>query len=158
MSSTVAVLSVGAVVGSGLVGGLLFAFSNFAMRALDALPPESAAAAMRAVNVRILNPLFVLLFLGTAVAGVALTWLVVGGAAGRAGPWLVAGSVAYLAGPVAVTMAFNVPLNNRLAVGPIAAAATFWPAYALSWTRWNHLRTVLAIVAAALLGIGLVQG
>ena len=157
MNSTLTVLAVGAVVGSGLMGGLLFAFSNFVMRALRALPPESAAAAMREVNVRILNPLFVLLFLGTAVVCVALVWLVVRGAAGPAGPWLVAGSVAYLAGPLAVTMAFNVPLNNRLAVGPIAAAAAFWPAYATSWTRWNHLRTLLAVVASALLGVGLVR-
>jgi len=157
MSSTLAILAVGAVVGSGLMGGLLFAFSNFAMRALRALPPESAAAAMREVNVKILNPLFVLLFVGTAVLCVALTWLVVGGAAGPAGPWLAAGSVAYLAGPVVVTMAFNVPLNDRLAVGPIAAGAAFWPAYAQSWTRWNHLRTLLAVVAAALLGVGLVR-
>lgn len=157
MSSTVALLSVCAVVGSGLMGGLLFAFSNFVMRALRALPPESAAAAMREVNVRILNPLFVVLFLGTAVVCVVLTWFVVGGAAGAAGPWLVAGSAAYLAGPLGVTMAFNVPLNNRLAAGPIAAAAAFWPAYALSWTRWNHVRALLAAMAAALLGVGLVR-
>lgn len=123
MNSTVSILAVGAVVGSGLMGGLLFAFSNVVMRALDALPPESAAAAMRAVNVKILNPLFVLLFLGTALACVALVWLVVGGPAGPAGPWLAAGSAAYLAGPLVVTMAFNVPLNNRLATGPLAAAA-----------------------------------
>lgn len=149
MNATVAFLAVWAVVGSGLMGGLLFAFSSFVMRALRELPPESAAAAMREVNLKILNPLFVLLFLGTALVCVALTWLVGAGAAGPAGPWLVAGSVAYLAGPLAVTMAFNVPLNERLAVGPIAAAAAFWPAYELSWTRWNHVRTVFAVVAAA---------
>ena len=103
------------------------------MRALRALPSESAATAMCEVNVKILNPLFVVLFLGTALACVALVWLVVGGAVGPAGPWLAAGSAAYLAGPLAVTMAFNGPHNNRLATGPIAAAA------------------------AALLGVGLVQ-
>jgi uncharacterized membrane protein len=155
MESTAVAFVLTAVVGSGLMGGLLFAFSNFVMRALLALPPEYAVAAMREVNQKILNPLFLVLFLGNSLTCVSVIWLAVSSVAGPASPWLICGSVAYLAGPVGVTMLFNVPLNNRLAVGPNETAAKFWPTYAMSWTRWNHVRTVLSVVAATLLSAGL---
>jgi uncharacterized membrane protein len=52
-----------------------------------------------------------------------------------------------------VTMAFNVPLNNRLAVlDPSATqAAEFWREYVKSWQQWNHVRTIAAILASLLL-------
>lgn len=60
---------------------------------------------------------------------------------------------------VVVTMAFNVPLNNRLdALDPaglsVADAAREWAAYYGPWTAWNHVRTVAPLVGAALLLIG----
>lgn len=43
-------------------------------------------------------------------------------------------------------MLFNVPLNNLLAsTGP-----ENWARYLSTWTRWNHLRTLASIGAAAL--------
>jgi uncharacterized membrane protein len=40
-------ITVLAAVGSGLMAGLLFAFSNFVMKALTRLPPEQGMAAMQ---------------------------------------------------------------------------------------------------------------
>jgi uncharacterized membrane protein len=56
-------------------------------------------------------------------------------------------------------MAFNVPLNNHLdTVDPaglsLADAAREWQAYFSTWTAWNHVRTVTAIVAPVLMLIG----
>ena len=59
-------LSVGAAVGCGLIGGLLFAFSSFVMTALARQPAECGIRTMQAINVAILNPLFLSVFLGTA--------------------------------------------------------------------------------------------
>jgi len=45
-----------------------------------------------------------------------------------------------------VTMLFNVPLNNALA----SAGELHWPQYLARWTRWNHVRTITSMGAAAL--------
>jgi uncharacterized membrane protein len=52
-----------------------------------------------------------------------------------------------------VTIAFNVPLNNALAiVDPNSAdGAALWAKYLTNWTFWNHVRMVAAIAASALL-------
>ena len=47
-------------------------------------------------------------------------------------------------------MAFNVPLNNRLAkVAPDSAEGELlWQEYLSVWTTWNHVRTVGCTAAA----------
>jgi uncharacterized membrane protein len=69
--------------------------------------------------------------------------------------WLLGGALAYLLGPLGVTAAFNVPLNNTLASAKPEEAGTAWPSYVSLWLFWNHLRTVLAVIATVLLAIGL---
>jgi uncharacterized membrane protein len=70
---------------------------------------------------------------------------------------VLAGCVLYLVGTIGVTMARNVPLNNRLArLHPQSAdAAAYWAKYVTRWTAWNHVRTIAALAAAALLTIAL---
>lgn len=139
-----------AAVGSGLIGGLFFIFSNTIMRALDQLPAADAVAAMKSINRVILNPGFFLAFFGTALLCVVL---LIGQAArgdGRSAAMAIAGALLYLVGSIAVTMVFNVPLNNKLAALPSAGdMETQWPAYRGPWTRWNHVRTVACLLAAA---------
>jgi uncharacterized membrane protein len=72
-------------VGSGLMAGLFFAFSTSVMPGLRRLPPADGAAAMQQMNRTILNPLFGVVFGGTAL----LCLLLVTGAlsSGRGGTW-----------------------------------------------------------------------
>ena len=53
--------------GCGLIAGLFFAFSIAVMQALARLPAAGGIAAMQSINSAILNPLFLAVFLGTAV-------------------------------------------------------------------------------------------
>jgi uncharacterized membrane protein len=150
-------LAIAAIVGSGLVSGLLFAFSAVVMRALQELPPEAGMSTMQRVNVLIINPLFLLAFMGTSALCLAIAVVGVRGASSQGALWLLAGASAYLLGPLGVTMAFNVPLNNRLAsVAPNQASAE-WPRYVAAWLRWNHVRTLLGALATGLLSVGLAQ-
>ena len=146
------VLAVVAAVGAGVMGGVFFAFSVFVMRALDRLPPLQAVAAMQAINVTVITPLFLLGFVGTALLSVAVLVVVVTG--GFAGSALLgaAGGVAYLIGTFGLTAAYNVPRNNRLEqYGDSAEGVEYWPAYRRQWTLANHVRTAAGIVAALLL-------
>ncbi len=57
-----------AALGCGLMAGLFFAFSVSVMRALARLPAAEGIVAMQAINVAILNPVFLMAFFGTAAA------------------------------------------------------------------------------------------
>jgi uncharacterized membrane protein len=151
MSSWLFALTFVAALGSALMAGLFFVFSNFAMTAFGKLSPAGGIAAMQSINVQILNPLFFTVFFGTAAlsAGLAIVALL-----NRAQAWslpLLAGGVCYLVGVLLITTIFNVPLNNRLAASApeTATAATFWAEYLRVWTAWNHVRTVLSVAATA---------
>ena len=145
-------LVVGAAVGCGLIGGLLFAFSSFVMTALARQPAECGIRTMQAINVAILNPLFLSIFLGTAAASAALVAASLAQPGSRA-VLLPAGATLYLVGVFGVTVLVNVPLNNALEALAAGSpeAARFWPGYVRRWTRWNHVRTVCALVASVLL-------
>lgn len=138
-------------VGAGLVGGVFFAFSAFVMKALAQLPAAQGVLAMQRINVVVLNPLFLGTFVGTAVLAGAC---VVAGFLSWGEPrslLLLAGGLSYLLGSFGVTMAFNVPRNDRLArlAAESAEAAAYWPNYVREWLFWNHLRTVASVACAA---------
>jgi uncharacterized membrane protein len=139
--------------GCALVAGIFLAFSSFVMKALANISPPSGIAAMQAINVVVINPGFLGLFMGTALACAALLVYAVMHWQAAGALCLVAGSVFYIVGTFGVTMVCNVPRNNALArLEPSGAeAADFWRGYVSSWTMWNHVRTAAALVAAALL-------
>jgi uncharacterized membrane protein len=146
--------------GSGLIAGVFFAFSAFVMKALARLPPAQGIAAMQSINVAVLNRWFFATFFGTAagcavLVGTSLWAWHEPGAIHR-----LAGGALYLAGTILVTILFNVPRNNALAaVDPASAeGASLWARYLTEWTTWNHVRTVAALAAAALLSVAICRG
>ena len=150
-------LTFASAIGSGLMAGFFFAFSTPVMGALGRIPPAHGIAAMQAINVVVINPLFLGVFLGTAVACVLLAALAPFVWHGP-GLWaLLAGTLLYFAGTFLVTMTFNVPLNNALAAvaADSEAGASLWRRYLSDWTMWNHVRTVAALAAAVSLTVTL---
>ncbi|MFX5555204.1 hypothetical protein ABTE11_23260, partial [Acinetobacter baumannii] len=53
--------------GSGVIGGTFFGFSAFIMQALARIPPQAGMAAMRSINIVVINPVFLGVFVGTAL-------------------------------------------------------------------------------------------
>lgn len=148
-------LGVGAVlaaaVGSGLMAGIFFTFSVVVMPALRRRPPAEAMAAMQTMNEVIVNPLFVVVFVGTGlVSATAIVLALVG--PGRSGALAAAaGGVLYLVALV-VTGTANVPRNDALdAADPASATdSALWTRYLREWTAWNHVRTVSTTAALTL--------
>lgn len=146
------------VLGTGLTAGIFYAFSSFVMKALDGLPAELAAAAMRSINVAVLNASFMLVFFGTGLVCVILLPTAFIAGSGMAAATTIVACCVHLAGCLGVTMYCNVPLNERLAALDAPALADYWPSYMARWTLWNHVRTASAAVACALLGWSLARG
>jgi uncharacterized membrane protein len=142
-------------VGAGLMGGLFFVFSNTIINAFDRLPGGGGVPAMQRINDVILNPVFFLVFFGTAVLCLVLLVFYVSHL-DRPGAWLAcAAALLYLLGSIGVTMVCNVPLNNKLAAIPATATDLLaqWQAYRVPWTQWNHVRTIACTLAAAAFAI-----
>jgi uncharacterized membrane protein len=155
MSAAVEAGTLAAAVTSGLAAGVFFAFSTFVMPALDRLAPGEAIAAMQSINRAAITPPFMALLFGTALGCLLLAAWALASLGERQAPWLLAGAALYLGGALGVTAAANVPLNDRLAkVDPHSAtSARDWPAFERAWTRFNHVRTVAATAATALLTV-----
>jgi uncharacterized membrane protein len=149
MSAAMTVILWVLAIGCGLIAGLYFAFSAFIMTALAQSGTTTAVQAMNAINAVILKSAFMPLFYATSLGAliVAPTAFLI---------WnkltallVVAGALVYFVGMTVVTIACNVPLNNRLAAtDPTSSdAETIWTHYRVRWTMWNHVRTVASTLA-----------
>lgn len=143
--------------GCGLVAGVLFAFSTFVMNALARLQPDRGIAAMQSINITAISPLFMFALFGTAAACLILAAQAILKWQQPSSVYIVIGSLLYLVGTTVVTIAFNVPLNDALAVVKPESpeGASLWARYLTNWTLWNHVRTVSSLAAATMLAIAL---
>ncbi|MEU0796449.1 anthrone oxygenase family protein [Amycolatopsis sp. NPDC005961] len=131
------VVLVAALVAAGLLAGLFYAYACSVMPGLARGDDKTFVEAMRGINVAIVNPVFMLTFLGAPLlAGVAI-FLNPGPR-----PWVIAG-FACLVAVLVITGALNIPLNNALESGgdDFAAVRAHFEA---AWVRWNVLRAVVS--------------
>ncbi|KQU72919.1 hypothetical protein ASC75_04415 [Aminobacter sp. DSM 101952] len=144
-------LTFAAVLGSGVAAGLFLIFSNTIMASFARLPAAQGIAAMQSINVTIINPLFMTVFMGMVALSLALGAKAIIGWTEAGSAWLLAGGLAYVLGCFLVTMVFNVPLNDALAAADPASAdgAALWARYLQEWLPWNHVRTVACLVSLA---------
>jgi uncharacterized membrane protein len=146
-------LTLASTLGCGLIAGAFFAFSTFVMKALSRLPAPHGIAAMQSINIVVINPWFMLVFVGTALLCAVLMVHALLAWEKPGSNWTLLASLLYVVGTFGVTIACNVPKNDALAgLNPASSeAVNFWADYLSSWTRWNHVRTLAALAAAAAL-------
>ena len=144
----------------GLMSGAFYAFSSFVMAGLKRLPTEQGIAAMQSINVTAVAPGFMTGFFGTTIASIAVAITAIGDWDQTVSIWLLVGAGFYLVGVFVMTAAYHVPRNNALAdTSPTAAdAERVWSRYLTEWTRWNHLRAISSLAAAAALTIAIRLG
>lgn len=164
-------LLITAIVGSGLLSGLYFIFSFCVMWALDKQPGSVAIKVMNDINVVIVNPIFLSVFMGTPGVCVALlcgqkAWATSAGCGTKRVLLVVVGCFALLLGEYGVTMFFNVPMNDALAKIQIPDGrlgsddekwAGEWTRYSAPWTAWNTFRMCASIVAVVCFSTALLQ-
>jgi uncharacterized membrane protein len=156
--NAVMILEIIAAIGAGLTAGIFYAFSTFVMAGLGRIAPEQGIAAMNSINVTVINPWFMAVFLGTPVLSVILIIMALFKWSEPGSLLIIAASLIYIVGSFLVTMIFNVPLNDALAaaVPSSSEGAALWARYLKEWTWWNHVRTALPLAAMMLFIIALV--
>ncbi len=157
MNTLTTIATIAAIVGSALIGGIFFAFSNFVMKALERVPSSEGMLAMQTINVTVLNRWFLGVFMGTAVVSLILAIVAIVEWTSAPSPYLLGGAVCYIGGTGLVTAFGNVPLNDELAAVEVGnpEASKIWDRYLDRWVELNSRRTGAALLAAVLFCIGL---
>ena len=157
MNTLTIVATIAAVVGTALIGGIFFAFSNFVMKALERIPHSQGLLAMQTINVTVLNRWFLGAFMGTAIVCLVLALLALMDWTSAFSPYLLGGAVSYIGGTWLVTAFGNVPLNNELASieSSEPRSSETWSHYLHRWTELNSRRAGSALLAAVLFCIAL---
>jgi uncharacterized membrane protein len=146
---------VGATLATGLMAGLFFAFASAVMPGLRGADNRAFVDVMQRINVAIINPVFMTVFLGGLVVTGAAAIVHWRGDGGDALPWIIAGLVLYVA-MFLITMAFNVPLNDKLEaagdVGRIADLGAVRHQFEATWVAWNIVRAIVNVYALVVHG------
>ena len=158
MSPVVFYLAHFIVLAYALVGGVFLAFSDFIMRSLSLIGGHGGPETMQIINREVFRWVFMILFLGLAALSLVLTAYAALRLNGAPATLIALASLTYLFGCFAVTVVFNVPMNEALAKMDLAEGSiqSYWTdTYLPRWTFWNTVRTIACALAAAVLLFGL---
>ncbi len=146
---TLLLLGLSAIV-CAMVSGVFLTFSDFVMKSLITIDPLSGVQSMQMINRKVYGSVFLVLLMGMAVISMSIIILSYLTLSGLAFIWVVSGAVSYLFGVFFVTVTCNVPMNKYLdRLDPsLIDTASYWKIYVLSWTRWNHIRTIASAYAS----------
>lgn len=141
---------------TALISGLFYAWSCSVVPGLARVSDSSYLEAMQQINRAILNPVFFMSFIGTALLLPLSTWLHYGSELNARFWLLLLASVVYLAGTFGVTMFGNVPLNEALDAFNLSSASVQELAaqrakFEGPWNNLNNLRTIAGIAALILI-------
>ena len=142
-----ALLGVAVLLGTGLIGGVMFAVAISTAPALARMTPAAYLHAHKLLG-RNWDPTMPIIVLGSVALEVALAVV----APDRAARTLFALSALLLVGVSVVSHLCNVPINRRMrSVDPATLPSARWADDPRPvWRRWHALRTVLAILALLL--------
>lgn len=133
------------------MGGVYFGFSLLVMPGLSRSPDDAALRVMQQIN-RSIRPVFLLLFLGSALVAAASAVAELVAWQGAVSAWRLVGDVLIVAHFV-ITGAVHIPRNtavDRLSPDDVEAQRT-WRTTARQWTIGNHVRGWSAFLGAAIL-------
>lgn len=145
---------IGATVTTGLLAGVFYAYASSVMLALRQLDDRTFVDVMNRINTVIVNPIFMLSFLGS-VACTGLAAVLYWRTDQRTVLWWVLLALALNVISFLITSGGNVPLNNALADTSSGDFATLRQQFEGPWITLNILRALantgaLAVLAWAL--------
>jgi uncharacterized membrane protein len=145
----------------GLMAGVFGIWSNAIMPGLRRTDDRTFVAAFQSIDRAIINPAFMLTFLGPLASTALAAFLHLTGEGGRLLPWIVAAFVLYLLVFV-ITIRVNVPRNNEIkAAGDVDRLTDLHSVRVrfdeARWVRWNHVRAFASILGFGLLAWALVE-
>jgi uncharacterized membrane protein len=146
---------------SAALFGFFYAWVCSTMWGLDTTDPRVAIAAMQAMNASVRNAVFAPAFFGTAPVLLLTAFVILREKQSGAALWFGLAGVMVAVLAVALTAAFNIPMNEALAgvavPQDIEDARIIWAEYSTQWQVWNQIRTVTSGIAVLFVGIGFLR-
>ena len=147
----------------GLSAGLFVGWSVSVIPGTRRTGDSTYIETMQRINVAIVNPLFLLIFLGPAVALVVAAVALFAGDQTRRAALVTAAAVTYIIGMLGVTIGGNIPLNDALDEFGLADSddrerADRRAGYETQWNRWHYIRSVAGLVAFGLVSVAALDG
>jgi uncharacterized membrane protein len=138
---------------TALIGGLFYVYSCSVVLGLGKLPDAEYLKAMQNINREILNPVFFMSFMGTAVLLPVSAFLFRGQQ--PVFIFLLVAALVYLIGVFGVTIAGNVPMNDALDRFDVANATLetvkqMRDQFENRWNFLNNIRTSFSVVSIIL--------
>jgi uncharacterized membrane protein len=133
----------------GLIAGFFYAYACSVMIGLGRTDDRTFITSMQWINATVRNAGFAPSFFGALV--LSATAAVVTTRRSRPGHRLVITAALLYAAAFVITMAINVPLNNRLAAAGLpddpARLAAIRDSFENTWVFWNLIRAALSTIA-----------
>jgi uncharacterized membrane protein len=141
---------------SGLIAGLFYAWSISVTAGLARIDNSSYLKAFQAMNRAILNPFFFIAFFGVTVLLIYLTIVSYSNSEITQFFLILSATVLYLVGVMVVTIAGNIPLNNKLEALKIESMTeeekkNFRVGFESKWNSLNMFRTICSSISFLLL-------
>lgn len=141
--------------------GFFYAWVCSTMWGLDAAAPNTAIAAMQAMNGSVRNIVFAPSFFGTPFISAIVAFIAYRLAYVKVSIAFASAALIYLCGGMLLTMAVNVPMNEALALVKLplspSDATQIWQDYSTKWQFWNITRTIISGIALLFATIGIYQ-
>lgn len=153
MDTKTALLSA-ALVFTGLMAGLWYAWTVSVIPGTKRVEDVTYIETMQHINRAIINPAFIIPFMGIPVLLGVAAWAQFRAGDTRRG-WLIVGAAGtYVVGVLGVTVGGNVPLNDSLDAFDLAGSspadiADRRSSYEGPWNRWHYVRTLGNLVSFA---------
>lgn len=139
------------IISCAVVAGVLLTFSDFVMRSLNGAKTAAGVEVMQVINREVFKTVFMTLSGALLLATPVLMGYAYRNLVGPAETLIIAGGAIFIGGVFAVTLIFNVPMNNRLAGLDCSGddAAAYWAnTYFPNWTFWNWVRSIASAASA----------
>lgn len=142
---------------TALIAGLFYAYSCSVVLGLGKLSDVEYLKAMQSINREILNPVFFMSFMGTAVLLPISAFFLRGQQ--PVFIFLLLAALAYLIGVFGVTVAGNVPMNEQLdqfniSGSPAEAIKQMRENFEARWNFLNNIRTFFSVITVILVVCG----
>jgi uncharacterized membrane protein len=140
---------------TALIAGLFYAYSCSVNPGLAQLGDREYIAAMKSINVAIVNPVFLFSFMGTLLLLPISTFLQYQHGVSTRFWFLLVATLVYVIGTFGVTVTGNIPLNETLAQFDLQSASVDVIAkqradFELPWNRFHTIRTVAGVISLLL--------
>lgn len=147
---------------ASLVAGLFYGYQCSVNNGLGALSAKEYLAGFQSINRHIINPTFMLSFMGSLIVLPIATYLSFKSGSGLIFPCVLTATILYVVGVFGVTIFYNVPLNEMLDRFDLQNATetqlqTMRESFEISWNRWHVIRTMASVACVISLIIPLIK-